>query len=81
MESPSARNINVLMYIVEISLGIVLMIWTLWITVTAFIGGQVAFFFIDFTSFNLIRGLCWLIMLPLGAAAAGIGALFNSSKK
>ena len=63
MESRSERTTNTLMLIVGIPLGILLMIWTAWITVTAFIGGQAPFFFLDFDGFNLIRGLFWLIIV------------------
>lgn len=51
------------LYIVGIPLAIALGIWTLWITVTAFIGGQAPFFFIDFEGFNLLRGLFWLFII------------------
>jgi hypothetical protein len=51
------------MLIVGIPLGILLLIWTAWITVTAFTGGQAPFFFLDFDGFNLIRGLFWLIIV------------------
>jgi hypothetical protein len=63
MESRSERTTNTLMLIVGIPLGIALMIWTAWITVTAFIGGQAPFFFLEFDGFNLIRGLFWLIIV------------------
>ena len=32
-------------------------------TLTAFIGGQAPFFFLEFDGFNLIRGLFWLIIV------------------
>ena len=63
MESRSERTTNAMMLIIGIPLGIVLMIWTVWITVTAFIGGQAPFFFLEFDGFNLIRGLFWLIIV------------------
>jgi hypothetical protein len=63
MESRSERSTNALMLIIGIPLGIALMIWTAWITVTAFIGGQAPFFFMEFEGFNLIRGLFWLIIV------------------
>ena len=63
MESRSERTTNTLMLIVGIPLGILLLIWTVWITITAFIGGQAPFFFLDFDGFNLIRGLFWLIIV------------------
>jgi hypothetical protein len=44
MESRSERTTNTLMLIVGIPLGILLLIWTVWITITAFIGGQAPFF-------------------------------------
>jgi hypothetical protein len=63
MESRSERTTNVLMLIIGIPLGVALMIWTVWITVTAFIGGQAPFFFLEFDGFNPIRGLFWLIVV------------------
>lgn len=98
MESKADRNISAVTYIVGIPLAIALLIWTIWITATAFIGGQAPFFFIEFTGFSLLRGLFWLIiidplvltlaywifmliMVPLGAAAAGLGALGDRRKK
>ena len=63
MESRSERTTNTLMLIVGIPLGILLLIWTVWITITAFIGGQAPFFFLEFDGFNLIRGLFWLIIV------------------
>lgn len=89
-ESKADRNLNAVSLIFGIPLAIVLLIWAGWITVTAFIGGQAPFFFIDFEGVNPIRGLFWLIivdplvltvaywifmlvMLPIGALAAGIG--------
>lgn len=89
-ESKADRNVGVVSLVIGIPLGVVLAIWAGWITVTAFIGGQAPFFFIDFDGVNLFRGLIWLIivdplvltvaywifmlvMLPIGALAAGIG--------
>ncbi|MCH9830220.1 MAG: hypothetical protein K0U31_01325 [Actinomycetia bacterium] len=63
MESRSERTTNTLMLIVGIPLGILLLIWTVWITITAFIGGQAPVFFLDFDGFNLIRGLFWPIIV------------------
>jgi hypothetical protein len=88
--SKSDRNLNAVSLLIGIPLAIVLFIWAGWITVTAFIGGQAPFFFVDFYGVNPIRGLFWLIivdpivltvaywifmliMLPIGALAAGIG--------
>jgi hypothetical protein len=88
--SRAERNLNAVSLIVGIPLAIVLFIWAGWITVTAFVGGQAPFFFVDFEGVNPIRGLFWLIivdplvltvaywvfmlvMLPIGALAAGIG--------
>jgi len=34
-----------------------------WKTLTAFIGDQAPFFFLNFDGFNLIRGLFWLIIV------------------
>ena len=89
-ESKADRNLNAVSLIVGIPLAIVLFIWAGWITVTAFVGGQAPYFFVDFDGVNLFRGLIWLIivdplvltvaywvfmlvMLPIGALAAGIG--------
>ena len=88
--SKADRNLNAVSLIIGIPLVIVLFIWAGWITVTAFVGGQAPFFFIDFEGVNPIRGLFWLIivdplvltvaywifmlvMLPIGALAAGLG--------
>ena len=88
--SRAERNLNAVSLIVGIPLAIVLFIWAGWITVTAFVGGQAPFFFVDFEGVNPVRGLFWLIivdplvltvaywvfmlvMLPIGALAAGIG--------
>ena len=88
--SKADRNLNAVSLIVGIPLAIVLFIWAGWITVTAFVGGQAPFFFVDFEGVNPVRGLFWLIivdplvltvaywvfmlvMLPIGALAAGIG--------
>ena len=98
MAAKADRNISVVTYIFGIPLAIALLIWTIWITVTAFIGGQAPFFFIEFTGFSLLRGLFWflivdplvltlaywifmLVMMPLGAVAAGLGALGDRRKK
>lgn len=54
---------QVVAFIIGIPLAIVLMIWAGWITVTAFIGGQAPFFFVEFTGFSLLRGLFWLIIV------------------
>ena len=87
--SRADRNLNAVSLIVGIPLAIVLFIWAGWITVTAFVGGQAPFFFVDFEGVNPLRGLFWLIivdplvltvaywvfmlvMLPIGALAAGI---------
>ena len=88
--SRADRNLNAVSLMVGIPLAIVLLIWAGWITVTAFVGGQAPFFFVDVEGVNPIRGLFWLIivdplvltvaywvfmlvMLPIGALAAGIG--------
>ena len=63
MQSDSERTTNALTLIIGIPLGMLLMIWTAWITLTAFIGGQAPFFFMDFEGFNPIRGLFWLIII------------------
>jgi hypothetical protein len=89
--SKADRNLNAVSLIVGIPLAIVLFIWAGWITVTAFVGGQAPFFFVDFEGVNPIRGLFWLIivdplvltvaywvfmlvMLPIGALAAGLAS-------
>jgi len=60
-----------IMYIIGIPVAIVLVVWTGWITVTAFVGGQAPFFFMDFDGFSLIRGLLWLFIVdPIVLTAA-----------
>ncbi len=54
---------NPIVFIVGIPVAIALMIWTGWITVTAFIGGQAPFFFIEFEGFSPLRGLLWLVVI------------------
>jgi hypothetical protein len=98
MTSRSERNTNAIGFIIGVPLAIVFSIWTLWITVTAFVGGQAPFFFIDFDGASLIRGLLWLvvidpivmtvaywlfmiIMLPIAALVAGIGALSDTHEQ
>ena len=49
--------------VVAIPLTVVVLIWTLLITITAFGGGQAPFFFIDFGGANVLRGLVWLIIV------------------
>ncbi len=49
--------------IIGIPLGAILLLWTMVITWTAFFGGQAPFFFVDFSGFNPIRGLIWLILV------------------
>ena len=61
--SKADRNLNAVSLIVGIPLAIVLFIWAGWITVTAFVGGQAPFFFVDFEGVNPIRGLIWLIIV------------------
>ncbi len=61
--SKADRNLNAVSLIIGIPLALVLAIWTGWITVTAFVGGQAPFFFIDFGGVNPIRGLIWLILV------------------
>lgn len=62
-ESKADRNLNAVSLLVGIPLAIVLTIWAGWITVTAFIGGQAPYFFVDFDGVNLFRGLIWLIIV------------------
>ena len=61
--SKADRNLNAVSIAIGIPLAIVLAIWAGWITVTAFVGGQAPFFFIDFEGVNPIRGLFWLIIV------------------
>jgi len=60
-ESKAERNLNVVAIVIGIPLAALLLIWATWITVTAFVGGQAPFFFIDFDGFSLLRGLFWLV--------------------
>jgi len=63
MNDRSDRAISVVSVVLGVPLALVLMVWTGWITVTAFVGGQAPFFFIEFTGFSLLRGLFWLIII------------------
>lgn len=49
--------------VIGIPLAIVLIIWTGWITFTAFFGGQAPMFFMEFDGFNLLRGFFWLVII------------------
>lgn len=70
-ESKAERNLNVVAIVIGIPLAALLLIWATWITVTAFVGGQAPFFFIDFDGFSLLRGLFWLVIIdPLLMTAA-----------
>jgi hypothetical protein len=57
------RVVTVITYIIGIPLAICLMVWVGWITVTAFVGGQAPFFFMNFEGFSLLRGLLWLVII------------------
>ena len=57
------HNLNAVSIALGIPLAMILAIWAGWITVTAFVGGQAPFFFIDFEGVNPIRGLFWLIIV------------------
>jgi len=61
--SKAERNLNAVALVIGIPLGIVLVVWAGWITVTAFVGGQAPFFFVEFEGFSLMRGLLWLIVI------------------
>lgn len=70
-ESRGERASNAITMIAGIPLAIVLLIWTGWITLTAFVGGQAPFFFISFDGSSLVRGLFWLFIVdPLVLTAA-----------
>jgi hypothetical protein len=53
----------VVQWVVGIPVSIALIVWTAWITLTAFAGGQAPWFFINFTGFNPFRGLLWLVVV------------------
>ena len=63
MDANEDRTTTVIRAVIGIPLAIVLVIWTAWITYTAFLGGQAPMFFIDFDGFNLLRGLFWLVII------------------
>ena len=63
MNDKSDRAVSVVGVLLGVPLALVLMVWTGWITVTAFVGGQAPFFFMEFTGFSLLRGLFWLIII------------------
>lgn len=63
MNDSEDRATSIIGAVIGIPLAIVLVIWTGWITVTAFIGGQAPFFFIEFEGSNLLRGLFWLVII------------------
>jgi hypothetical protein len=46
-----------------VPLSVVLAIWTIWISITAFIGGQAPWFFVDFSGVNIVRGFLWLVIV------------------
>jgi hypothetical protein len=63
MERNSEKVSQIVQIMVAVPLAVVLAIWTIWITVTAFIGGQAPWFFIDFSGVNPIRGFLWLVIV------------------
>jgi len=63
MESRTEKITRTVTVIFGIPIAIVLIVWTAWITVTAFIGGQAPYFFIDFYGFNPVRGIFWLVVV------------------
>jgi hypothetical protein len=63
MERKSDQVSQIVQILVALPLAVVLTIWTIWITVTAFIGGQAPWFFIDFVGVNPIRGFLWLVIV------------------
>jgi len=63
MERKSEKVSQIVQIIVAVPLAVILTIWTIWITVTAFIGGQAPWFFIDFAGVNPIRGFLWLVIV------------------
>lgn len=63
MNENSSKALTAVSFIIGIPLAIILMIWVSWITVTAFVGGQAPFFFMEFDGFSLLRGLLWLIII------------------
>lgn len=63
MDNEPNKATQAVSLILGIPLAIILLIWTGWITVTAFVGGQAPFFFIEFSGTNLLRGLFWLFIV------------------
>jgi hypothetical protein len=63
MSGNADRTTTVIGAVIGVPLAIVLLIWTGWITFTAFFGGQAPLFFIEFDGFNLLRGLFWLVII------------------
>ena len=63
MEAKSDQVPQILQIMVAVPLAVVLAIWTIWISITAFIGGQAPWFFVDFSGVNVIRGILWLIIV------------------
>lgn len=70
-ETKAERNLNIVAIIIGIPLAALLLVWAGWITVTAFVGGQAPFFFIEFDGFSFLRGLFWLVIIdPILVTAA-----------
>ena len=57
-EAGGSAVVTAVSVILAVSFGV----WITWVTVTAFIGGQAPFFPIEFSGFNLVRGLLWLFI-------------------
>ena len=63
MDTKKDKFSEPLVMVVAVPLFLVFFVWTAWITVTAFVGGQAPFFFIEFEGFSLVRGLLWLFIV------------------
>lgn len=57
------RLANTIAAIIGIPLALVFGVWMMWITWTAFAGGQAPYFPIAFDGVNIGRGLLWLIVI------------------
>ncbi len=70
-ESRGDRISNTIAIVVGIPLAAVFGIWLLWITWTAFAGGQAPLFPIEFTGASIGRGLLWVFIIdPIVATVA-----------
>ena len=63
MEPKSDQVPQIVQIMVAVPLAVVLAIWTIWISITAFLGGQAPWFFVDFSGVNLVRGFLWLVIV------------------